>query len=236
MKLRKTKETKKVDLTEVVDQMTDNFEDDLLEETREIEEIVNEEPKKEVKKELKLVPRKDLNKTKEEKDMSKSKRKFKFKFDMSIIIFIFILIVIGGIVLFLTIGNGGNKYGERLKGIDKISFTKKDKNKYVESIKSNERVNSVSLDIQGKLIYVIVDVKEDVSVEDAQNILNESLGNLSDEVKGFYDINALVTKKDEVPTEEIKTDSEGKETKIENKNFPISGYKNNSSENLVWKK
>ena len=109
MKLRKTKEAKKVDLTEVVDQMTDNFEDDLLEETREIEEIVNEEPKKEVKKELKLVPRKDLNKTKEEKDMSKSKRRFKFKFDMSIIIFIFILVVIGGLVLFLTIGNGGNK-------------------------------------------------------------------------------------------------------------------------------
>lgn len=227
MKFKK-KNTKKEDLTEVVDKITDNFEDELLEETREIKEIIEEPKKEEPKKELKL------RKIEKDKDMSKPKRKLKFKLDMSVIVLIAILVIIGITVLVLTIGRGGSKYGDRLKGIDKISFTKKDKSKFVDAIKGNENVNSASIDIQGKIIYVIVDVKENVSVEDARNIINESLNNLSDAVKGYYDINALVTKKDEVPTEEVKTDSEGKETKVEHRSFPISGYKNNSSENIVW--
>ena len=238
MKFKKTKETKtkKEDLTEVIDKITENFDDELLEETRELKEIMEEEVKEEPKKseEPKKVeePKKEIVKQKEEKVMARPKKKFKL--DMSIIIFIFVLVLIGGIVIFLTVGHGGSKYGERLKGIEKISFTKKDKDKFINSIKSNENVNSASIDIQGKIIYVIVDVKENVSIEDARNILNGSLENLSDKVKNYYDLNALITKKAEVPTEEVKTDADGKETKVEHRDFPISGYKNNSSDHIVW--
>ena len=234
MKLRKTKETKKdeydnyekEDLTEVIDKMTENFDDELTKETKEIEEIVDDKTTEleEIKEEIK---------SKEVKEMPKRRRK-KIRVDFSIIVLIAVLLLVAGVVLFLTIGNGGSKYGTRLKGIEKISFTKKDKNKFLEAIKSNENVNSASMDIQGKIIYVMVDVKENVSVEDARNIINGSLDSLSDAVKGYYDINALVTQKNEVPTEEVKTDTEGKETKIEHRNFPISGYKNNSSDHIVW--
>lgn len=193
--------------------------------------IKNKDKKKEKIVENKTEVEKPL---KEKENIMSKKPKRKIKIDLSIIIFVAIIVLLFVIVLLLTLGNGGNKYGNRLKGIDKISFTKKDKNKFVNSIKSNENVNSASIDIQGKIIYVIVDVKENVSVEDAQNIVNGSLENLSDAVKGFYDINALVTKKEEVPVETVSVDSEGKEKKESNKSFPISGYKNNSSENIVW--
>lgn len=169
----------------------------------------------------------------ESKDMKRRLKK-KFKLDLPVIIFIAVVALIAAVVLYLTIGNRGSKYGDRLRGINKISFTKKDKNKFVDSIKSNDKVNSASIDIQGKLIYIMLDVKKDVSIGDAEKIVNDSLSNLSDAVKGYYEINALITKKEEVPTEETKQDAEGKEKKIEHRVFPISGYKNNTSDHIVW--
>lgn len=227
MKLKKTNNAKKEDLTELIDELTEDTPSEKKEEVK----VVKKEAKevKEVKKEDK----KPLIEKVKENDMAKKLKK-KFKFNLPVIIFIAVILLIGAVVLFLTLGNGGSKYGERLKGIDKISFTKKDKSKFVEAIKSNENVNSASIDIQGRIIYVLVDVKENVSVEDARNILNDSLVNLSDEVKGFYDINALVTKKDEVPVENVINDGVGNETIEYLKSFPISGYKRKTSDHIVW--
>lgn len=226
MKLRK-KETKKEDLTDIVDKITENFNDELTEEVNEIEDIINDE--EETKEEVKETKAKKIEiKEKKEEPMSKRTRK-KFKIDISIIVFVAILLLVAGVVVFLTIGNGGDKYGERLKGIEKISFSKKDKNKIVDELKKNENVTSASLDIQGKLIYIIFNVKEEVSLDDAKNIGNESLNNISDAVKGFYDINILITKKDEKGTEGTKLDK-----KIIHKEFPISGAKRKTSDHIVW--
>ena len=226
MKLRK-KEPKKEDLTDIVDKITENFNDELTEEVNEIEDIINDE--EETKEEVKEVKTKKIEiKEKKEEPMSKRTRK-KFKIDLSIIVFVAILLLVAGVVVFLTIGNGGDKYGERLKGIEKISFSKKDKNKIVDELKKNENVTSASLDIQGRLIYIIFNVKEEVSLDDAKNIGNESLNNISDAVKGFYDINILITKKDEKGTEETKLDK-----KIIHKEFPISGAKRKTSDHVVW--
>ena len=152
----------------------------------------------------------------------KPRTKRRFKLDLSVIIFIVIILLVGFLVFYLTIGQRGNKYGDRLDGIEKISFTKKDKNSYVDSLKNNENIKSASIDIQGRIIYVIVDFKDYVSLDDARNIVNDSLANLSDEVKGYYDINALITKSDEQANEEGK------------KEFPRSGYKRKTSGIIVW--
>lgn len=233
MKLKK-KETKKEDLTDIVDKITESFNEELDEEVKEVEEFINDETEevevKEIKKES--VKKEPVKKEKEE-PMKKRTRK-KFKIDLSIIVFIAVLVLAAGIVIFLTIGNGGDKYGERLKGIEKISFSKKDKNKIVDELKKNENVTSASLDIQGRLIYIMFNVKEEVSLDDAKNIGNESLNNISDAVKGFYDINILITKKDEKGTEETKLDEDGKEKKIIHKEFPISGAKRKTSDHIVW--
>lgn len=206
-----------------------------------LKEILNKEKKEE---ETKNIEKEEIDTIDEEisskevikeesKDMSR-RRKLRFKIDLPVVIFVVIILLVLGLVLYLTVGQRGNKYGTRLHGIDKISFTKKEKNKFIDSIKSNDKVNSVSIDIQGKLIYIMADFKTDVSADDAKNVINESLNSLSDAVKGFYDINALITKKDEVPTEESKIDADGNEKKVEHRVFPISGYKNNDSDHIVW--
>ena len=205
-----------------------------------LKEILNKEKKEE---ETKNIEKEEIDTIDEEisskevikeesKDMSR-RRKLRFKIDLPVVIFVVIILFLG-LVLYLTVGQRGNKYGTRLHGIDKISFTKKEKNKFIDSIKSNDKVNSVSIDIQGKLIYIMADFKTDVSADDAKNVINESLNSLSEAVKGFYDINALITKKDEVPTEESKIDADGNEKKVEHRVFPISGYKNNDSDHIVW--
>lgn len=233
MKLKK-KETKKEDLTDIVDKITENFNDELDEEVKEVEEFIHDETEEVETIEIKKEPeKKEIVKKEKEEPMKKRTRK-KFKIDLSIIIFIAVLLLAAGVVIFLTIGNGGSKYGERLKGIEKISFSKKDKNKVVDELKKNENVTSASLDIQGKLIYIMFNVKEEVSLDDAKNIGNESLNNISDAVKGFYDINILITKKDEKGTEETKLDEDGKEKKIIHKEFPISGAKRKTSDHIVW--
>ncbi|MBR4351398.1 MAG: hypothetical protein IKP98_04175 [Bacilli bacterium] len=231
MKLRK-RENKKEDLTDIVDKITENFNEELDEEVKEVEEFINDETEEVEVKEIKKESVKPIKKEKEE-PMKRRTRK-KFKIDISIIVFIAVLLLAAGIVIFLTIGNGGSKYGERLKGIEKISFTKKEKNKLVDELKKNENVTSASLDIQGKIIYIIFNVKEEVSLDDAKNIGNESLNNLSDAIKGYYDINVLITKKNEKGTEESKLDADGNEKKVIHKEFPISGYKKNSSDHIVW--
>ncbi|MBR4830164.1 MAG: hypothetical protein IKZ96_00140 [Bacilli bacterium] len=231
MKLKK-RNTKKEDLTDIVDKITENFNEELDEEVKEVEEFIHDETEEVEVTEIKKEPVKEIKKEKEE-PMKRRTRK-KFKIDLSIIIFIAVLLLAAGIVIFLTVGNGGSKYGERLKGIEKISFTKKDKNKLIDEIKKNENVTSASLDIQGKILYVMFNVKEEVSLDDAKNIANESLNNLSDAVKGYYDVNYLITKKDEKGTEETKLDENGDEKKIIHKEFPISGYKRKTSDHIVW--
>ena len=155
------------------------------------------------------------------------------RFVMFLILFVILLvclIIIGGIFL---PGRGSN-YGNRLDGIKKISFTEKDKSKVVDSIKKDDKVTDSKMNVHGKIINVIFNVKEDVSIEDSRKIAEDSLGNFSDKVKKFYDIQFMITKKDEKGEEVEITNDDGTKTKEIKKQFPIMGYKNSSRDNIVW--
>lgn len=150
-----------------------------------------------------------------------------------------ILILIGIICLILLKGffypNGSvSVYGNRLDGIKNIEFSKSNQDEIIKSIESNEKVDSAKMNIHGKIVNIIFDVKKDTSVDDAKNIANESLNNFSDEVKGFYDIQFIITMDDEEGTKEQVTDDDGQTKEVVTKLFPIMGYKNSNSEGLVW--
>lgn len=153
------------------------------------------------------------------------------------IIFMILFIILIVCLVFLRgvfLPSGGSNYGNRLDGINKISFTKKDQTTIIDSIKSNEKVNSAKMNIHGKIINIIFDVTNDVSIEDAHKIASDSLANFSDEVKGFYDIQFIITKSQEEGTEVQKTTEDGTtETEIQ-KQFPDMGYKNSKRDNIVW--
>ena len=164
----------------------------------------------------------------------KIKKLFKNKrFVMFFTLFVVLLICLIIIIRIFFPGHGSN-YGNRLDGIKKINFTEKDKNKIIDSINDNDKVSEAKMNIHGKIINIIFNVNKDVSIEDAKNIANSSLDNFSDKVKGFYDIQYIITKTQE-DGEEVKITNDDGTTETEiKKQFPIMGYKNSNSDKIVW--
>lgn len=154
-----------------------------------------------------------------------------------LIIFLILLVVII-ICMFLLKGvffpSGGSNYGNRLDGIEKISFTKDDQESVTKFISDNEKVISSKMNVHGKIINVIYDVNKDVKEEEAKNIAISSLEKFSDEVKSFYDIQFIITKTEEEAEQVETTDSDGKSVTSTIKKFPIMGYKNSSNDGIVW--
>ena len=115
-----------------------------------------------------------------------------------------------------------------------MSLKDKAKNKVIKFIKEKEQVVSCNIEVHGKLISVIFTVKKDVSKDDARNIANESLGQFSDKVKGFYDIQYSIKKKNEEGTKVTKQADDGTTKEETVYEFPIQGYKNKTREGIVW--
>lgn len=160
------------------------------------------------------------------KVVKKRRRKLKVGYILALIIILFVVIM--GIKMILP--STSSKYGDRLDGIKDIKFTKNDQKKLLDKIKSSDKVTDASMEIKGKLITVIFNVNKDTSKDDARAIANDSLGEFSDKVKGFYDIQYMISKKDEEGTKETKEDG----TEVVKKEFPIMGYKIIKSSGIVW--
>lgn len=148
------------------------------------------------------------------------KRRKRLKLGYVFACLIILVVIIFGIKMILP--SSSSKYGDRLDGIKKISFKKEDQNKIVKKVKESDKVTSASIDIQGRIINIIFNVSKDTSVDDAKNIANSSLEVISDEVKNYYDIQFMISKKDEEVPEGAKA------------SFPKMGYKNSKSKGIVW--
>ena len=169
-----------------------------------------------------------------EKNNSKPKRKFR-KLKIGYIFTFIIIIAFCVLILKLVLPSSGiNKYGDRLEGIEDNKFSTKEQKKVIKSIKEKEQVVSCDIDVQGKLINVIFTISKDVSKEDAKNIANESLASFSDKVKGYYDIQYSIKKKNEEGTKVTKQVDEETTKEVTVYEFPIMGYKNKKSDNIVW--
>ena len=160
----------------------------------------------------------------EKKPVKKRKRRrLKIGYILSLVIIIFV--VIFGLKMILPSSN--SKYGDRLNGIKKITFGSKEKDKFLKSIKDNDAVSNASIDVRGRIITVTYNVKKELGLDDAKGIANKSLESLSNEVKDYYDVQFIVTKKDEEGRKE-----EGVEGEI--KSFPIFGYRNGQKKHDIF--
>ena len=169
------------------------------------------------------------------KDFKKILRKLlKNKKAMFIIALCIVLLICLLILRSVFFPGHGSNYGNRLDGIRKISFTDKDKDSIVDSIKKNDKVTDAKMNVHGKIVNIIFNVNKDVSVEDARAIASASLEKFSDKVKGFYDIQFIISKNEEAGEEvQIQNDDGTTSTEIR-KQFPIMGYKNSNKDNIVW--
>lgn len=129
-----------------------------------------------------------------------------------------ILVVVGLLILKEAMFPAENKaiYGTRTEGRDKVPINKEKKSKVTENFKDIS--SSVKVRTQGRIIYIDVKVNGDVSRDTAKDYSNRVLEVFSEEEKKYYDIQILVSNKDN------------------SEQFPIIGYKHHTSEGINWTK
>ena len=137
-------------------------------------------------------------------------------FALAIVIVISLILIAIGLFKYFY-GNDNSAYGDRLNGIEdhKISETI---DSDIQSL-FEAGVDSVKVDIKGKIIYIVMNVTSGVSKIDAESYAANALTKFSEEDLSFYDVQFLIT----CTTEEV-----------DEKVFPIDGYKNSTSATIIW--
>jgi hypothetical protein len=153
--------------------------------------------------------------------MKKIRKFFKehriFTMLMAIVVVCLVLIMTVLVNIFYM-GNGTNQYGNRLDGIEEVKVSSSKIKDFKNNVANNDKVKSVDIRVQGKIIYITMQIEPGVKLEEAEGIALKSLENFSEEESAFYDFN--------VTLKQNSTDnSEG---------FIISGAKNKNGTGLIW--
>lgn len=136
-------------------------------------------------------------------------------------VILLICFVLIGYVLFkyFYVGYNLDKYGDRLDGIEAHPIHNSLKTE-ISDIYKDTKMSLKSLKTSGRIIYVTYSLSEVIKVDDAKNLVLKSLEKFTDDEKGYYDIQFIV-----------ECDSEASSEKTF---YPIMGYKNSSSFEVVW--
>ncbi len=148
--------------------------------------------------------------------MKKVIKENKVLFVLALVVIISLILIGVGLIKYFY-SSSGDKYGDRLNGIEKHKLS----DTLADDIKAlyESGVETVSVDTKGKIIYVIMDVSDGVGKVDAQSYAIKALDVFSDDDKSFYDIQFMITCKN--ASEETTT-------------YPMEGYKNSNNTQVVW--
>lgn len=143
--------------------------------------------------------------------MKKYRKQIKIGF---IVLFIILILLI--IWLFVVPSFKSNKYGDRLKEIDKHEISKEVISKIKEKSSSNDSVIKIDYHKEGRILNFTVTVDSNFGVDQLKEFLNSMLGEIDPEDQKYYDVQFFVDSNDESP------------------NYPLIGYKNKSSDKIVY--
>lgn len=132
----------------------------------------------------------------------------------------FIIVVIFFYIFFSVFIGGTDKYGNRLDGIEKVKIETKQKEEAVQFLEDKDEVVDASVRVQGKIIYIHIVYKSDVSLDRAKTIANEVLDKFDKDEKAFYDIGYYLTQEKK----------EGEEAN----GFMVTGSKNAKLDSISW--
>lgn len=137
---------------------------------------------------------------------------------LSIILGIFIIAIISVLVFVkvLSPNTGKSEYGNRLKGISKVEITKETQKKFISELEKKDKVDKADMNIKGRLINIIITVKDDTSKDDAKDLANSSLEFFEEEELEYYDYQVFLKN-------EKKEDG-----------YLVIGYKHKTKENFKW--
>ena len=134
-----------------------------------------------------------------------------------IILGIILIFIIGVVVALKAFFPSGNVYGNRLKGIDKVKISKKKVSELEKKIADRKKIKDVDINIEGKLINILITVEEDTDLDDMKDYATEKLELFKEKELKFYDIQFyLINEKDDA------------------KHYPAIGYKNKASDKIKW--
>ena len=145
--------------------------------------------------------------------------KFLKKHISAIVALVVFVLVVVGLLYFKQVFNADEAtaiYGSRLEGREKIEITEERINQVKTAIKDSS--NKPTIRIAGRIIEVIVDVKDGVSIQDAKNLGTPIVFAFTEEERAYYDIQIFLT--NEKNTEQ----------------FPAIGYKHHTKPTLTWTK
>lgn len=103
-------------------------------------------------------------------------------------------------------------YGNRLDGIENYVITDEVISKIKEDIIALEKVIDLNYHLEGRLANFIMTVENDLDITDAKNYASKILEYLSDDIKGYYDIQIYI------------------DSNVESDVYPIIGTKHKTSD------
>lgn len=116
------------------------------------------------------------------------------------------------IIVLSNVSSGNNKYGNRLDGIENYVITDEVISKIKEDIIALEKVIDLNYHLEGRLANFIMTVENDLDITDAKNYASKILEYLSDDIKGYYDIQIYI------------------DSNVESDVYPIIGTKHKTSD------
>lgn len=144
----------------------------------------------------------------------------KNKFTILVILTFVVLVIAAAVVKNVFFINTGQPvYGNRLDGIEDVKIEDSQYDDLEKKLKENKIVTSVESNLDGKIINVIIIVKDDTSKKDAKKLGNIVVDNFDEKQLAFYDVQVFIKKADE------KQDD-----------FPIIGYKHHNKKGFSWTK
>lgn len=131
-----------------------------------------------------------------------------------------IAVVILVSVFFNMFVSGSGKYGDRLKGIDDVVISSKNKKEVVNFLEEKDYVTDASVRVQGKIVYINIVFTKDTKLDKAKAIATETLALFKDKTKEYYDFGYFLT-------QEEKEDSN-------DKGYIVTGTKHAKLEKISW--
>lgn len=142
----------------------------------------------------------------------------KVKLLLTIIIVLIIILIISTIVFFTDNSTKAN-YGNRLDGIEEVEIQEDQAEEMVSTLEKEDKVSSASYRIQGKIVNVTIEVKQDTSLKDAKALTSKVTESYDEEQVKFYDFQVFINNKDE-----------------KNSSYPIIGYKKATADSFSFTK
>lgn len=117
----------------------------------------------------------------------------------TIILLIILALMIAVILVFLGLflpKTEGSVFGNRLDGIEKVPISEDLKNDIINTIMSTDKADKATVTLTGKIIKVNINVKKDVSLQDAKGIYSSFKPKFTEEILGYYDIEIMLVHDD----------------------------------------